>query len=42
VRILDRIGWTAGCWAGYPNRWYKRLAIVRWLTRFDPWEKEGL
>lgn len=34
--VLARIGWKAGCWTGYPNRWYKRLPIVRWLERFDP------
>lgn len=37
-RLIARIGWTCGCWRGYPNRWYKRLPLVRWLERFDPVE----
>ena len=38
-RVLARIGWVAGCWDGYPDRWYKRTRLVQWLTRFDPWEE---
>jgi len=36
VNPLARIGWTCACWDGYPNKWYKRTWIVRWLARFDP------